>query len=77
VGHFARDANFTPEPFQQSRIVRCLFRQKFQCHRLSECEVVSTIDFPHPALPKQSNDAIATRQQRSGQKPARVKQGAG
>jgi hypothetical protein len=44
---------------EPDRLVAQSVRQKLECHRLTESEIVSSVHFAHAALAEQPDDAIA------------------
>ena len=62
---------------EQALVLRGLFGQELQRHRLAEGEVGSAVDFAHAAAAQQSDDAIASAQQGAREKAAFVDVGGG
>ena len=73
----AGDADFAVKTLEQALVLRGLFGQELQRHRLAEGEVGSAVDFAHAAAAQQSDDAIASAQQGAREKAAFVDVGGG
>ena len=73
----AGDADFAVKTLEQALVLRGLFGQELQRHRLAEGEVGSAVDFAHAAAAEQPDDAVASAQQRAGNEAAFVDIGGG
>ena len=65
MGDLSREPNFLMEECQPICAMRDLLRQELQSDGLAELQVVSSIDFAHPAAAQQTDDAVAAGQDRA------------
>jgi len=56
-----RDPHLGEEPVVPHRIRRKSPRKEFESDRLPQLQIIGSIDFPHTAAAKQSDDAIPVR----------------
>ena len=68
----AGDADFAVKALQQVLVLRGFLGQELQRHGLAQREVGGAIDFAHAAAAQQSDDAVASAQQRAGEEAAFV-----
>ena len=59
VRHLARDPHFVIKASQRAIVGSGGLRQKFQRHRLAQCQIDGAVDFAHPAAAQQSRHTIA------------------
>src|SRR6185369_1229405 len=65
MGNLAGDADFSVKAFEQARVAGGGFGQEFQCDRLAEGKIGGAVDFAHPAFAEESDDAVASTEQRA------------
>jgi len=75
MGNTAGGADLIMKAFKKPLIVYGLVGQELQSNRLTQCEVIGTINFSHSATPEQSDNAVTSREQNSRQKPALISRG--
>ena len=73
----AGDADFGVKPLQPVLVLRGFRGQELQRHGLAQGKIGGAIDFAHAAPAEQSDDAIASAQQRAGDEAAFIDVGGG
>src|SRR4029077_966674 len=75
MGNTAGSADLIMKAFKKPLIVYGLVGQELQSNRLTQCEVIGTINFSHSATPEQSDNAVTSREQNSRQKQTLISRG--
>ena len=63
------DADFVDEAFEPSRVRGQRRGEKLECDRLTQADVVRSVDLTHASFAKGRHDSVAVREQRPGREP--------
>src|SRR4029079_6178337 len=67
--HLPRPPYFRVEPLAAHYVIRERFRQEFERDRLSELQIVGTVDLAHPAASEKTDDAESAGETRPRRVP--------
>jgi hypothetical protein len=75
VGDLERHPHLVQEALEPTLVPLHLARQKLQRHRLTELQVIGSVDLAHPAPAQQADDSIPLGQHRARQEPTLINGG--